>query len=107
MKLDKVRVEEWELQEIVLKSQEENSYIQRQNSSMSSKNGQWKGKIKELEFEIDLYRTRAMQAKSLTLVKHHVSMLQSKEESSKKCVLPTTFVATLARPLNNLANFQF
>ena len=64
MKLDRVRAEERELRERVMKLQEENSYIQREISSMSSKDGQWKGKIKELEFEIDSYRTRAEQAES-------------------------------------------
>lgn len=64
MKLDRVRAEERELRERVMKLQEENSYIQREIGSMSSKDGQWKGKIKELEFEIDSYRTRAEQAES-------------------------------------------
>jgi hypothetical protein len=64
MKLDRVRAEERELRERVMKLQEENLYIQREISSMSSKDGQWKGKIKELEFEIDSYRTRAEQAEA-------------------------------------------
>ena len=48
MKLDRVRAEERELWERVMKLQEKNSYIQREISSMSSKDMQWKGKIKEL-----------------------------------------------------------
>ena len=71
MKLNRVRAEEWKLRERVMKLQEENSYIQREMNS-SSKDRQWKGKIKELEFEIDSYCTRAVQAESLVLVKHHV-----------------------------------
>ena len=64
-------------------------------NSTSSKNGQWNGKIKELEFEIDSYRTRTEQAESSALVKHLVWMLWNKEESSKKCILPTAFAPHL------------
>ena len=44
MKLDMDRLEDWELRERVMELQEENAYIQREISSMSSKDGQWKGK---------------------------------------------------------------
>ena len=91
-----------------MKLQEENSYIQREMNSMSSKDGQWKGKIKELEFEIDSYYTRAVQAESLALVKHHLWMLRSKEENSKMCLYllplrhcacPNPKIAPLQSPL--------
>lgn len=64
VKLDRIRSEERELRERVMNLQEENSYIQKEISTLLSKDGNTKGKIKELESQVDSYRTRAEQAEA-------------------------------------------
>lgn len=64
VKLDRIRLEERELRERVMSLQEENSYIQKEISTLLSRDGNTKGKIKELESQVDSYRTRAEQAEA-------------------------------------------
>jgi len=64
VKLDRIRSEERELRERVMNLQEENSYIQKEISTLLSRDGNTKGKMKELESQIDMYRTRAEQAEA-------------------------------------------
>jgi chromosome segregation ATPase len=64
VKLDRIRSEERDLHERVTNLQEENSYIQREISTLLSRDGNTNGKIKELESQVDSYRVRAEQAKA-------------------------------------------
>ena len=64
VKIDKIKSEERELRERVMNLQEENSYIQKEISTLLSRDGNTKGKINELESQVDSYRTRAEQAET-------------------------------------------
>lgn len=63
-KLDRVRSEERELRERVMNLLEENSYIQNEISTLLSSKENTKEKIRDLELELDMYRTRAEQAEA-------------------------------------------
>lgn len=64
VKLDRIRSEDRELRERVMNLQEENSYVQKEISTLLSRDGNTKGKLKELESQVDMYRTRAEQAEA-------------------------------------------
>lgn len=70
-KLDRIRSEELQLRERVLNLQEEKSYMQKEISILSSRDGNTKVKIKELELEVDSHRTRAEQAEAELDALHH------------------------------------
>ena len=90
MKLDKVRAEEQELRERDWWNRKRECLHPKKISSMSSKDGQWKENQGVGAWSRLL--PHESEASRIFDMKDHVWMLWSKEESSKRCVLPTAFV---------------